>query len=467
MKRHLWKVLSIVWILAMLVSGCGSKQSEGTAGQTVHKVAAGEKIKIVTTIFPLYDWTREVLGEEADRAELTLLIDKGVDLHSYQPTAADMMKIADADIFIYVGGESDGWVKDALPEKTDKVVLNLMDIIGDQAYAEEVVEGMEAEEEEDEEEEAMDEHIWMSPSFAKICTDAISNAIVTTTEDNDLVQAVSSNTKAYKDQLDLLSNQLKEAASKENRKYDMLLVADRYPFRYLSEECGLEYRAPFLGCSAETEASFEKVAYLAGELDKQQLPCILVCENNDQKLAKTILENSSRPQLPVLELDSMQSITAEDIAQGKTYLSIMQSNLEVIRYAVGSNGTAQISTEAANETPSDVDIDLTTMNSNMVYSEVYQMMYYPEDFVGKTIRMNGDYTTYADEELGVRYFACIIKDATACCAQGIEFELTDSYTYPEDYPKEGETCTVKGEFELYQEDGQMYCRLKDAELENL
>ena len=108
MKRHLWKVLSIVWVLAMLVSGCGSKQSGGTAGQTVHKVAAGEKIKIVTTIFPLYDWTREVLGEEADRAELTLLIDKGVDLHSYQPTAADMMKIADADIFIYVGGESDG-----------------------------------------------------------------------------------------------------------------------------------------------------------------------------------------------------------------------------------------------------------------------------------------------------------------------------------------------------------------------
>ena len=117
----------------------------------------------------------------------------------------------------------------------------------------------------------------------------------------------------------------------------MLLVADRYPFRYLSEECGLEYRAPFLGCSAETEASFEKVTFLAGELDKNQLPCILVCENNDQKLAKTILENSSRPQLPVLELDSMQSVTAEDIAQGKTYLSIMQSNLEVIRYAVGTN----------------------------------------------------------------------------------------------------------------------------------
>lgn len=111
-----------------------------------------------------------------------------------------------------------------------------------------------------------------------------------------------------------------------------------------------------------------------------------------------------------------------------------------------------------------VDIDLTSLSSTLVYAQVYNMMYYPEDFVGKTIRMEGQYSDYLDEANGKHYFACIIMDATACCSQGIEFELTDDYQYPDSYPSEGEICTVEGVFTLYEEDGYTYCTLCDARL---
>lgn len=115
---------------------------------------------------------------------------------------------------------------------------------------------------------------------------------------------------------------------------------------------------------------------------------------------------------------------------------------------------------------SDVDLDLTQLSKTMVYAEVYNIMVNPEDYVGKTVRMNGDYYIYTDDTTGQQYFYCVIRDATACCAQGIEFVLTDDYKFPEDYPEEGAFVTVSGRFDTYMEDDLLYCTLRDAVLEN-
>lgn len=111
-----------------------------------------------------------------------------------------------------------------------------------------------------------------------------------------------------------------------------------------------------------------------------------------------------------------------------------------------------------------VDIDLSSLSSTVVYAQVYNMMFYSEDFVGKTIRMNGIYSEYYDETTNKHYSACIIMDATACCSQGIEFELSDDYVYPDAYPIDGDYCTVEGVFDLYEEDGYTYCTLRNARL---
>ncbi|MGN0394032.1 MAG: hypothetical protein ACI4EF_01605 [Coprococcus sp.] len=111
-----------------------------------------------------------------------------------------------------------------------------------------------------------------------------------------------------------------------------------------------------------------------------------------------------------------------------------------------------------------VDIDLTSLTKTMVYSEVYNMMYAPQDYIGKTIKMEGLYSAYHDETTGNDYFACIIEDATACCSQGIEFQLTDDYVYPDDYPEEGSRITVIGVFDTYQEGEYKYCTLRNATL---
>ena len=167
------KYISIILAAAMSVCGlsaCGQADSN----QTTEKDE--KQIKVVTTIFPDYDWVREIAGDESDHVDLTMLLDNGVDLHSYQPTSEDIMKISDCDLFIYVGGESDTWVEDALKEAVNKdmKVINLLDVLGDSIKEEEVVEGMEAEEEEsgedseEEEETEYDEHVWLSLKNAKV-----------------------------------------------------------------------------------------------------------------------------------------------------------------------------------------------------------------------------------------------------------------------------------------------------------
>lgn len=326
--------LMLVAVLAVCaLSGCGtSKSGEDTKDK---------KIKIVTTIFPEYDWVMQILGDKADKADVTMLLDKGVDLHSYQPSTADIAKISEADVFIYVGGESDEWVEDVLKEAKNKKlkVINLMDVMGDKAKEEEVKEGMQEEEEEhaeeakdgkEEEEVEYDEHVWLSLKNAKIFTKKIADVL--SEVDKDDAKTYQANYESYAKKLDDLDKKYADAVASAKNK--TLVFGDRFPFRYLVNDYGLDYYAAFVGCSAESEASFETVTFLAKKIDELGLGNVLTIEGKNHKIAKTVVDNTKNKDQKVLTMDSMQSTTSKDVKDGATYLGIMEKNLEVLKEAL-------------------------------------------------------------------------------------------------------------------------------------
>ena len=237
-------------------------------------------------------------------------------------------------MFIYVGGESDKWVDDALKGAVNKdmVVVNLLDLLGSKVKQEETVEGMQAEEEEGEgEDEAeYDEHVWLSlKNAASLCGQISDKLCEADPENKDLF---SKNTEDYLKKLNELD--AKYSSVREDAKYTTLLFADRFPFRYLTDDYKLNYYAAFTGCSAESEASFETVAFLAKKLSELKLPAVMTIDESDKKIAKTVVETSDQKDTPILEMNSMQSVTEKDVLDGATYLGIMESNLEVLTKAI-------------------------------------------------------------------------------------------------------------------------------------
>ena len=331
----------LVLLLSMLLTscilvGCGN----GTKDDG--------KLSIVTTIFPEYDWVKQILGDEIENAELTLLLNSGADLHNYQPTADDIVKIASCDMFIYVGSESDEWVEGALAQATNKdmVVINLFELLGDKVKEEEVVDGMEKDEHGEEHGEEHgdehegesegahvnenDEHVWLSLANAKVICKEIANQLSTLDPDN--ADKYTQNVNQYCDQLTALHNEYKAAVDAANTK--TLLFADRFPFRYLVDDYGLSYYAAFAGCSAETEASFETIAFLAGKVDELGLKSVIKIEGSDDSIATTIIGTSNSKNAKILTMNSLQTTTTKDAANGVTYLSVMKSNLEVLKEAL-------------------------------------------------------------------------------------------------------------------------------------
>lgn len=313
------KIGIFVLLFALLLTACGNG---GTS-------KSEDRLQIVATVFPQYDWVRQILGEQ--EADVTLLLDNGVDLHSYQPTADDILTVSNCDLFLYVGGESDGWVEDVLAQAANKdmVAINLLDALGSSAKEEEVVEGMEADEEE-EEETAYDEHIWLSLKNAGTLCQTIADALCKL--DADHADTYRANVAAYQQQLAALDGEYQAAV--DDAKQKTLLFGDRFPFRYLADDYGLNYYAAFSGCSAETEASFETITFLAGKVDELQLRTVLTLEGSDQKIAQTIIDNTQSKDQQILSMDSMQSVTATRVADGASYLDIMKSNLTALQAAL-------------------------------------------------------------------------------------------------------------------------------------
>ena len=503
MKKYISILLAAVMAVGCL-AGCGQKNSNEQADNT-----DDGKLKVVTTIFPEYDWVKEIAGDEISNIDLTMLLDNGVDLHSYQPTSEDILKISDCDLFVYVGGESDSWVDDALKNATNKdmQVINLLDVLKDSIKTEESMPGMQAEEghnhgyahfedsdvqdrtlsdwdgdwqsvypylqdgvldevmekkaesgektaeeykeyyengyktdvsqitidaenntmcfvkngvaskatyeykgyqiydyesgsrgvryffeatsgdadapkyvqfsdhgiapgkaehfhiyagndgfdalsEEMEnwptyypadmsgkeiaedmlehEEKEYDEHVWLSLKNAQTLCKAIAEALETADPEHKDVYAA--NVDSYLEKLSSLDGQYQDAVANGSQK--TLLFGDRFPFRYMVDDYGLKYYAAFAGCSAESEASFETISFLAKKVDELGLKNIMTIENSDQKIAKTIRDNTQDKNQEILSLDSMQSTTSEDVKNGTTYLSVMESNLDVLKKAM-------------------------------------------------------------------------------------------------------------------------------------
>lgn len=514
------KKIIALFLAALMAVGILCACSTQDTYETSDSSTSSQKLQIVTTIFPAYDWVNAVLGDNAENAEVTLLLDNGVDLHSYQPSAEDILRISTCVLFVYVGGESDEWVKDALSQAVNKdmVVVNLLEAIGDRGKEEEMKEGMEsdhdhnhdhskevstfednevldrslddwagdwqsayplllsgaldeafeakaeggdmtaeeykeyyrtgyktdytkiriegdaitftdnqgqtasseykytgyviqdwsggtraalyrfealdkdagtpsyiefndhmiepaeaehfhirmsnesfdaitdletswptffpaehsAEEvcediighdhknEDHEHEEELDEHVWLSLKNAAVLCRAIADALARIDVDNAAVY--DANAVSYLEKLDTLDQAYTTAISESTTK--TLLFGDRFPFRYLVDDYGLDYYATFVGCSAETEASFETITFLAGKVDELSLHTVLTIEGINHKIAETIVQNTSEKNQQILSMDSMQSTTRKDAEAGTSYLSIMENNLDVLKKAL-------------------------------------------------------------------------------------------------------------------------------------
>ena len=330
-------------LLVLGLTSCGS--AEGALDSS----ATNDRLSVVTTIFPEYDWVREIIGQSedsvdksaSDKWDVSILLDNGVDLHSFQPTASDIASISTCDIFIYVGGESDAWVEDALKETEGKdiIIIDLLDVLGEQVKEEETVQGMESEEadnhdgdaDSEEDEVEYDEHVWLSLRNAELFCEVTADAL--SQKDPASKDVYTANLEAYVERLDALDKEY--AAAVDNGKVDTLLFADRFPFRYMVDDYGLSYYAAFSGCSAETEASFETVVFLAGKVDELGLPAICTIEGGDQRIAETVRDNTESKGQEIVTMNSLQSTTSNDVESGATYYGIMKDNLEILKKALG------------------------------------------------------------------------------------------------------------------------------------
>ena len=353
--KVLKKILALVCFSFILcnIFSCSSKEVKNDTGSVTASESTNQNkktIKVVSTIFPIYDIVRNVVPDE--NYELTLLLDSGIDIHNFSPTAKDILKIGEADLFIHIGGESDKWVDRTIESSQNKQIktVNLMNELAAFVKEEEIVEGMQHEHEEHEdethdehegetheegeehehEEHENDEHIWLSIRNVKEMTRAIAKKLIEIDSENQ--NKIQENANAFIEKLDALDKKYVEVS--QNKKYDTILFGDRFPFRYLVDDYGLKYFAAFSGCSAEAEASFETVAFLANKLDELNLKHICALKGAEPRIAKTIVTTSKNKDRGIVLFNSMEGITNVNDAENTNYIKIMEENLEALKSAI-------------------------------------------------------------------------------------------------------------------------------------
>lgn len=319
--KKIRQILLIFTAFLLTLSCLSACNADRTQKESATGGADGSSLKIVTTIFPLYDWVKNITGSDT----VVYLDENGIDLHSFEPTAQDILSLADADVFIYIGGESDKWVENAVKTANNPSLTTIALLECAVTLEEETVEGMETHEEEDE--AVADEHIWLSLKQAQHCVTAIADTLMQ--KDPANASLYKANAEAYNEKLASLDSRYAEMV--QNAKRQTLLFADRFPFRYLTEDYNLTYYAAFPGCSAESEASFETLAFLIDKTKELALPYILVLEGSDGKIAKTVAADTGAD---ILTLNSCQSVTTDDVRNGMTYLSVMENNLQLLTEAL-------------------------------------------------------------------------------------------------------------------------------------
>lgn len=314
------KIFIAVIATIILTTGCG---------KTDYIPKKNDELNITATIFPQYDFARQLAG---DKANVTMLLPPGSECHTYEPTPQDIIKIQNSDLFIYTGGESDNWIDEILKtlDTSNMKILRLMEIC--ETVDEESVEGMQSDEHNHENENEnsnheLDEHVWTSPYNAvKIC-DAISDALCELDAEN--AQYYNKNHTEYTALLFDLDDSFREILSSSKR--NTLVFGDRFPFRYFTERYGIEYYAAFPGCAEETEASISTVTFLIDKIKQEQIPVVLYPELSNHRLADTIAEETGAK---ALMLHSCHNVTQEDFNNGITYIELMKNNVEVLREAL-------------------------------------------------------------------------------------------------------------------------------------
>lgn len=316
--KKLVAVVLLITNVAMFFSGCGTRKDDDGI------------LNILCTVFPVYDWVREIT-KGADNIEVELLVDSGVDMHSYQPAAADIVKIASCDLFIYVGGASESWVEDVLKSTSavDRSVLRLMDCLTDDMKIC-TDKHNHSESHLHENTDKYDEHVWLSLINASVFCSDIYRKIVEIDPMSreqclinkmDYTDALKELHFYYSDMFDKLPN-------------ETLVFGGRFPFAYLLDDFDIKHYAAFEGCSAESEASFETVVFLAGAIDDLGVSSVMTVKGDSDSIAKTIIQNTKTKNQQIIALDSMQSVTRKDIDGGATYFTIMQDNLDAIKVAL-------------------------------------------------------------------------------------------------------------------------------------
>ena len=313
MKKILCLTISLLLVLSALV-GCESKDKDKNG------------ISIVTTVFPVYDWIEEILGERADDTQLTMLLDSGVDLHNFQPTTDDIIKISSCDLFIYVGGESDGWVEDVLKTSAnkDRIVINLMELMEESLEAAISHSEEEHHDHDHDHEHHLDEHIWLSLRNAVTACGIIADGLYKADPDNKDIY--SKNLSDYTERLNDLD--AKYSATVESATHKTLVFPDRFPFTYLCHDYGIEYYAAFNGCSTDTAASPEVITTLAGKIDQLSLGYVMTIEGSELlDFTNTVIGATTAKNARILTVNSLQTVTAADVENGIDYLAVMESNL--------------------------------------------------------------------------------------------------------------------------------------------
>ena len=329
-------VLSVLSVLCLTVfcGGCAGAIS-GTDQETKDGPGQDNRLRVVTTIFPPYDFVREIAG---DRADLKMLLKPGEESHSYEPTPQDIIAIQDCDIFIYTGGENDVWVEDILSSMPDngRLTLRLTDCV--ETVEEEHVEGMKESggheheedasdadhEEEPESVHEIDEHVWTSPVNASAITEEICRLLCRADPENSRVYE--QNAAAYQEELAGLDGQFRDVVSHAKRR--VLIFGDRFPFRYFADEYGLDYYAAFPGCAGDTEPSAATMVFLIRKAQEEQVPSVLKMELSNDDIANAVAEAAGTD---VRVFYSCHNLSADDFENGETYLSMMQKNVETLK----------------------------------------------------------------------------------------------------------------------------------------
>lgn len=323
------RLLSLLCALTLSLSlaGCAGRAPTEDDG----------RLRVVTTLFPYYDFARAIAGE---RAQVTLLLSPGREAHSFEPTPLDAVTISRADLFIYNGGEGEVWVDDMLSAVGEDIgsVLCMMDCVD--AREEEFSEGMQGahdhdhvhddhndhkhDHDHDSDEIEYDEHIWTSPVNAMALLSAIADALAAADAEN--ADFYRENAEAYCAQFAALDEELR--ALRQEAARTTLIFADRFPLLYFCEEYDLDYRAAFHGCSSDTEPSLATLKFLIDKVNEEEIPVVYTIDLSSQKVAEVVSECTGAR---IERLWSMQTVSRADFDAGETYLSLMQRNIDALK----------------------------------------------------------------------------------------------------------------------------------------